>query len=115
MKVRVNAELCAEQGCDVLVQPQYVHEKRKSGKHVLTVTGFPAYYKNFRTATSADLEALKAADPNIALVSEQYGDQLEQYRQNMQNEMKVKTQKKERKQQKEKTPLGDRIKGLFRF
>lgn len=45
---------------DVLVAPTYTIERDASNLTV-TVTGYPATYKDFRNATAADLELLNAA------------------------------------------------------
>ena len=45
---------------DVLLEPQFTFEKTSYGERKLTVSGFPATYKNFRKATDKDIEAIKA-------------------------------------------------------
>lgn len=69
----LTAEMLQEVGADVLVEPNYIHEKEFPSYHKLTVSGFPAKFKNFRKATDKDLEALKCGNPDIRLVSERYG------------------------------------------
>ena len=54
------AQLLKANNADVLLEPQFVFERTSYGERVLTVTGFPATYKNFRKASAADLEAIKA-------------------------------------------------------
>jgi len=56
---------------DVLVAPTYTVERDGSNLTV-TVTGYPATYKDFRSATAADLELLSAAaaDKSDAATSE---------------------------------------------
>jgi hypothetical protein len=65
-------QLLKEKGADVLVQPEYKYEKGGLfGKRVLTVTGYLAKLKHFRTATENDIQALAVARgvPIIRLVS----------------------------------------------
>ncbi|MGM9713174.1 MAG: hypothetical protein ACI3Y5_03525 [Prevotella sp.] len=45
---------------DVLLEAQFMFQKTSYGERTLTVTGFPATYKNFRKASDKDLDALKA-------------------------------------------------------
>lgn len=56
------AETLQKAKADVLLEPQFTFERVAYGERVLTVTGFPATYKNFRKATPADIEAIKACD-----------------------------------------------------
>lgn len=56
------AETLQEVKADVLLEPQFIFEKTSYGERVLTVTGYPATYHNFRKATPADIEAIKACD-----------------------------------------------------
>lgn len=44
---------------DVLVEPQTRFTKKAFGPRTLTISGYPAKLKNFRTATPQDLEALR--------------------------------------------------------
>lgn len=60
------AETLQKANADVLLEPQFTYEKVSYGERILTVTGYPATYKNFRKATPADIEAIKACD-NINL------------------------------------------------
>ena len=48
-----------ENNADVLLEPQFHFEKTQYGQRSLTVSGYPATYKNFRKATDADLNAIK--------------------------------------------------------
>lgn len=57
------ADLLAENGADVLLEPQTVFTKRFLGPRKLTVTGYAATFSNFRKATKEDLEALDMAVP----------------------------------------------------
>lgn len=50
-------ELCREAGADVLVDPQFTYSKRFLGGGKLTVSGYPASYRNFRTMTPAEIDA----------------------------------------------------------
>ena len=61
MKVRKGnmvADMLAENGADVLLEPQTVFTKRFLGPRKLTITGYAATFSNFRKATKEDLEAL---------------------------------------------------------
>ncbi len=59
------AETLKEVGADVLLEPQFIFKRTPYGMRELTVTGFPAKFKNFRNATEADLKALDCvAQPN---------------------------------------------------
>lgn len=57
------ADILKETGSDVLLEPQVTFVKHPFGDRVLTITGYPASFKNFRKATSQDIEALKAVKP----------------------------------------------------
>lgn len=54
------SESLQKMGADVLLEPQVSFTRTSYGPRVLVITGYPAKYKNFRKATSSDLEALKA-------------------------------------------------------
>lgn len=56
-KANLIVELCREVGADVLVDPQFSYSKRMLGGGVLTVSGYPATYKNFRTMTDEEVDA----------------------------------------------------------
>lgn len=56
-------------GADVLVEPVF-ETKPQGGRVVVTVTGFPATYKNFRPAQQADVPLLEAGVMHRAKVSE---------------------------------------------
>lgn len=62
-KQNLLADAIQEQEADILLEPQIVYTKIPFGKRTLTVTGYPATFKNFRKATPEDLEALKAVSP----------------------------------------------------
>ena len=49
-------ELCQEVGADILIDPQFTFSKRILGGGKLTVTGYPAAYKNFRNLTEQEIE-----------------------------------------------------------
>lgn len=53
------AEVLQKYNADILLEPQFVYSKSSCGERELTVTGYPATYKNFRKATDDDLKALK--------------------------------------------------------
>lgn len=58
------AELLNEQGGDVLVEPQYVVKRRgvfRGGE--ITVSGYPATYRNFRSMTQSDADIIATIDP----------------------------------------------------
>lgn len=69
-KTNTVAELLSDADADVLVEPQYIHNKSFILENTLTVSGFPAKFKNFRKATEADLKALNAGCCNLQIVSE---------------------------------------------
>lgn len=58
------AEVSAQAGADVLVEPQFIFEQGSRGlrSRKLSVSGYPATFKNFRPATPADIELLKLVD-----------------------------------------------------
>ncbi len=56
-------------GADVLVEPVF-ESQPKGGRVTVTVTGFPATYKNFRPAQQADVPLLEAGVMHQAKVSE---------------------------------------------
>lgn len=56
-KANLIIELCREVGADVLVDPQFIFSKRIFGGGKLTVSGYPATYKNFRTMTDKEVDA----------------------------------------------------------
>lgn len=53
------ADVLKENNADLLLDPQFHFEKTQYGQRSLTVSGYPATYKNFRKATDADLNAIK--------------------------------------------------------
>lgn len=62
-KTNLQAEVIKAAGADVLLESQFVFTKRSFGERTLTVTGYPAKFKNFRKATPEDLEALSKVIP----------------------------------------------------
>lgn len=59
-KANLIVELCRQAGADVLVDPQFTFKKRMFGGGKLTVSGYPAKYKNFRTMTDSEIDAFIA-------------------------------------------------------
>ena len=49
--------LCREVGADILIDPQFTYDKRILGSGKLTVSGYPAKYKSFRTMTNEQVDA----------------------------------------------------------
>ena len=54
------AETLKENDADVMLEPQFIFSRTSYGERRLTLTGFPAKFKNFRKASKEDIEALKA-------------------------------------------------------
>ncbi|MCM1520828.1 MAG: hypothetical protein NC098_08590 [Lachnoclostridium sp.] len=60
VKANTTARMLKDAGADVLLEPEYIVEKRgflRGGS--VTVTGFPANYKNFHKITPEEAEILK--------------------------------------------------------
>ncbi len=57
------ADLIKENNADVLLEPQVTFTKRPFSTRSLTITGFPATFKNFRKASKEDLKALEVVLP----------------------------------------------------
>ncbi len=55
-KENLITELCRETRADVLVDPQFTYKKRIFGGGRLTVSGYPARYKNFRAMTKNEID-----------------------------------------------------------
>ena len=53
------ADIVKENGADVLLEVQSTFQKVPFGQRTLTITGYPATYKNFRKAGKEDLRALE--------------------------------------------------------
>lgn len=67
-KDNATAELLKEADADVVVEPQYTVKRRglfRGGS--LTVTGYPAKYRNFRAMTPADADMVAALNGNVAV------------------------------------------------
>lgn len=56
-KANLIVELCNEVGADVLVDPQFTYSKRIFGGGKLTLYGYPAKYKNFRSMTEQEIDS----------------------------------------------------------
>ena len=56
-KANLIVELCREVGADVLVDPQFTFKKRILGGGKLTVSGYPATYKSFRSMTDLQVDS----------------------------------------------------------
>lgn len=66
VKGNLIAETLKKYNADIMLEPQFSFQRTSYGERVLTVTGFPAVFKNFRKATESDLEAIKACKhPNL--------------------------------------------------
>lgn len=59
-KANLIVELCREVGADVLVDPQFTYSKRILGAGKLTVSGYPAKYKSFRSMSEEEIKAFIA-------------------------------------------------------
>lgn len=57
------ADIIKENNADVLLEPQITFTKRPFSRRSLTITGFPATFKNFRKADKEDLKALEVVIP----------------------------------------------------
>ena len=67
VKGNLIAETLKKYKADIMLEPQFMFQRTAYGERVLTVTGFPATFKNFRKATKSDLEAIKACrQPNLS-------------------------------------------------
>ncbi len=60
-KMNLIADMLKKHNADVLVEPRYQFVKTSFGPRKLTVTGYPAKYKNFRSASEKDLKAVETA------------------------------------------------------
>ena len=59
IKDKVIGEALKKTNADILIEPSFDIETKGSSSKI-TVKGFPASYKNFRNASPADVELLKA-------------------------------------------------------
>lgn len=64
MKSNLIANILKSKNADVLLEPQITYSKTSFGERVLTISGYPAKFKNFRKATKDDLDALKVNIPS---------------------------------------------------
>lgn len=55
-------DMVNEAKADVLVEPQVRFTKKLFGERTLTISGYPATYKNFRKPSEEDLKAIRAAN-----------------------------------------------------
>lgn len=60
LEVEAIANAVRSAAADLLVEPMFTHEPAGGSRILVTVTGFPANYKNFRPATQADLPLVEA-------------------------------------------------------
>lgn len=58
-KSNLMAEMVQEAGADIIVEPHYVVKTTFLGGGELTLSGYPAKYKEFHRATPEEVEALK--------------------------------------------------------
>lgn len=72
-KENLMADLLKETGADVLLEPNFKVEKHFLGPTKITVTGYPAKFKDFRKATPEDIQALRTAYPYLYNVAEKPG------------------------------------------
>lgn len=61
------ADIVKENGADVLLEVQSTYKKVPFGQRSLTITGYPATYKNFRKAGKEDLRALEIMHENTSI------------------------------------------------
>lgn len=57
------ADIVKENNADILLEPQVTYVKHPFSWRTLTITGYPAVFKNFRKATEQDLRALEVVVP----------------------------------------------------
>lgn len=62
-KKNLIADVLLENNADVLVEPRYVHKVDRLFYHTLTVSGYPATYKNFRNVEESDIKVLYGEPP----------------------------------------------------
>ncbi|MBQ6210238.1 MAG: hypothetical protein IJK42_10790 [Prevotella sp.] len=60
IKANLQADMLKELDADILLEPQYTFKKVPFGERTLTITGYPAKFKDFRKATEEDIKALQA-------------------------------------------------------
>jgi len=61
------ADMVEESNADILLEPQIKTTRTfmNLGGGSVTITGYPASFKDFRKASEADLDALQKADPRL--------------------------------------------------
>lgn len=57
-KINLINDLCKEAGADILIDAQFTYKKRILGGGKMTVTGYPAKYRNFRSLTQTEIDSL---------------------------------------------------------
>lgn len=62
-KKNLIADVLLENDADVLVETRYVHKVDRLFYHTLTVSGYPATYKNFRNVEESDIKVLYGEPP----------------------------------------------------
>lgn len=62
-KKNMMAQMVKDKDADVLVEPQISYTKKMFGPRSLTITGYPATFKNFRPASEKDLKAFAIMNP----------------------------------------------------
>lgn len=62
-KTNLIADIVKENQADVFLEPQITYTKKPYGERTLTITGYPAIFKDFRKANSEDLRALEVVLP----------------------------------------------------
>lgn len=50
--------LCREVGADILIDPQFTYSRRILGSGKLTVSGYPARYRDFRSLNELEIDSL---------------------------------------------------------
>ncbi len=62
LEIRTNnliSDMVKSSNADVLIEPETVYVKKAFGRRSITVSGYPAKFKNIRKATEKDLEILR--------------------------------------------------------
>lgn len=57
-KTNLINDLCKETGADIIVDPQFTYKRRILGGGKLTLTGYPAKYRNFRNLNETEIDSL---------------------------------------------------------
>lgn len=74
LRVQAVASAVKDSGADLLVEPIFDINPVSSSRIVVTVTGFPANYRNFRKATLDDLPFIEAGMQRPVQVAEAHTD-----------------------------------------